>query len=241
MSNACILIDRSIKISVQNYGVFVIPRTIGVVGGAGPLAGVRLLDRIFSIAGKKYGCHHDRDFPKVLLVSFPFSDMLSPDKNDKQVRKELRGCLNQLRKNDAQVLAIACNTLHGFLEKEDDKEDLVHLPRALAELELSNPPLILCTSTSAKFRLHEKFLPCSYPTRETQQKIDHIIDQTLKGQFEDAFRDLEKVIEKQPNDTVILGCTELSLYNEKLSISGKQIIDPLELVAHKVLERSFAN
>ncbi len=48
------------------------PIPIGIVGGAGPLAGAALLERIFSLSGSLYGCYKDADFPKVLLLSFPF-------------------------------------------------------------------------------------------------------------------------------------------------------------------------
>lgn len=215
------------------------PKTIGIIGGAGPMAGVRLAERIFYHAGKKYGCHNDGDFPKLILLSFPFSDMLSPSKDAKLVTKELTNCFRQLRKNDAKVLAIACNTLHAFLDKRDDKEDLVHLPRTLAELNLPGKPLVLCTSTSAQFGLHRRFLPCSYPLPETQKKVDHIIDEILKGK--DQLAELDHLIRKEENDTFILGCTELSLFTEKLLIPGKQVIDPLELVALKVLEKSFTH
>lgn len=219
-------------------------KCIGIIGGAGPLAGAFLLERIFNLSGKVYGCHRDADFPKVFLISFPFSEMLCPNIDIVKLQQELRGCLEQLRENGASVLAIACNTLHAFLDQRDELSDLVHLPRVLAEkvLLLGGIPLVFCTSTSVKFGLHKQFFPCTYPDMQTQQKVDEIIDQVLKGGEKSAlFKKLEKLIQAQTANAVILGCTELSLFSTQLAVPNKLIIDPLEVMANKVLENFFLN
>ncbi len=217
------------------------PKPIGIVGGAGPLAGAALLERVLSLSGSTYGCYKDADFPKVFLLSFPFSEMLSPKMDVAQLQKELRECLNQLRKNGAAVLAIACNTLHAFLDKDDDLTDLIHLPRALAmEIPQTEIPLVLCTSTSMQFGLHKQFFPCVYPDSQTQSQIDKIIDQILKGSEQQAIiQEFLKILQAQAASTIILGCTELSLFTKQLLSCNKLIIDPLEIVANKILEKSF--
>lgn len=217
------------------------PKSIGIIGGAGPLAGAFLLERVLSLSIKTYGCYRDSDFPKIFLISFPFSEMLSPIINSAKLRSELSECLNQLRKNGASVLAIACNTLHAFLDEKDDLNDLVHLPRILAkEIPLSETPLVLGTSTSAQFGLHKQFFPCAYPDSQTQKQVDSIIDQILQGTDKKiVIERLEKLLQEQAERTVVLGCTELSLFTTDLSILNKSIIDPLEVVANKILEKSF--
>ncbi len=217
------------------------PKPIGIVGGAGPLAGASLLERVLSISGSTYGCCKDADFPKVLLLSFPFSEMLSPETNATQLRTELKGCLNQLRKNGAAVLAIACNTLHAFLE--EDEIDLVHLPKTVAmEIPEAEVPLVLCTTTSMQFGLHKQFFPCVYPDPDTQMQIDKIIGQILKGTDQQIIIDaLLKIISVQTNTTVVLGCTELSLFTRYLAPCNKLIVDPLEIAANKIVEKSFFN
>lgn len=217
------------------------PKSIGIIGGAGPLAGAFLLERVLFLSGKIYGCYRDADFPKVFLISFPFSEMLSPNMDIAKLRKELSECLKQLRKNGASVLAIACNTLHAFLDEKDELSDLIHLPRMLAEeVSLSDEPLVFCTSTSAQFGLHKQFLPCTYPDIQIQQEVDGIIDQILKGTNQSVILEkLKKLLQAQTANTVILGCTELSLFSAHLSVPNKLIIDPLEVMANKILEKSF--
>lgn len=217
------------------------PKSIGIIGGAGPLAGAFLLERVVSLSNKTYGCYRDSDFPKIFLISFPFSEMLSPIINTAKLRNELSECLNQLRNNGVSVLAIACNTLHAFLEEQDELDDLVHLPRILAkEIPPSEKPLVLCTSTSTQFGLHQRFFPCTYPDSQTQGQVDEIIDQILRGiDRAIVLKRLRKLLQAQKERTVILGCTELSLFTKSLSLPSKLILDPLEVAANKILEKSF--
>jgi aspartate racemase len=153
----------------------------------------------------------------------------------------LSECLEQLRKNGASVLAIACNTLHAFLDEEVELNDLVLFPRTLAdELSLSDKPLVFCTSTSVQFGLHKQFFPCIYPNTQTQQEVDGIIDQILRGADRSILLErLEKLLHAQTTNKVVLGCTELSLFSAHLSVPNKQIIDPLEVMAKKILQKVF--
>lgn len=217
------------------------PKIIGIVGGAGPLAGISLLERVLILSNRRYGCYRDADYPQVLLNSFPFSDMLTPEKDNMLLKAELSLSLNQLRAQGAEVLAIACNTLHNFLDADQDREDLINLPRMLGE-ELSSEemPLVLCTTTSRENNIHKKFLECSYPEPFIQIKVDKIIDRILQGAgSHQIVTDLLTLIEKGTASTVILGCTELSLFANELAVSNKKVIDPLEILAKKILEKSF--
>lgn len=218
-------------------------KTIGIIGGAGPQAGVALMERIISFSQSIYACKEDADFPKIILNSVPFSNMLAEDVDNRRVRMELKNGLTELRGNGAAVLAIACNTLHVFLDEENDKrEDLIQLPKILAEKisQLNEIPLVLCTSTSVKFNLHKRFFPCVYPDPITQEEVDELIHLILKdGTRSTALKKLIKIIEKQPEKTIVLGCTELSLLKNQLPDFNKEIIDPLDIVALEMLKVSF--
>ncbi len=217
------------------------PKIIGIVGGAGPLAGVNLLQRVFTLASRNYGCYRDADYPQVLLNSFPFSEMLTTEIDSEVLRSELNLSLNQLRAQGAKVLAIACNTLHNFLDPDQDCEDLINLPRLLGQqLRLEEIPLVLCTTTSRENNVHKNFFQCSYPEPSVQLKVDKIIDRILQGAEPGPIVvDLLALIKQECTSTIILGCTELSLFVEELMVSSKKVIDPLEMLAQKLLEKSF--
>lgn len=219
------------------------PKTIGIIGGAGPLAAVTLLEQILCFAQLLYGCYRDRDFPKIYLISFPFSEMLEPNISVKQVQEELKNALNELRGMGAAVLAIACNTLHSFLAENEEDERLIHLPKVLAR-NLSHLdrslPLVLCTSTSVRFNLHRRFFPCLYPDPPFQRELDQMIARILKGEERKAIAEqLKEMIRMQGVNTVVLGCTELSLISHQLNGLSQKIIDPLTLVAKEILTVSF--
>lgn len=111
------------------------PLTIGIVGGAGPLAGAALFEKLLRTAQIQFGCWKDADFPKIFLINFPFSEMLSGEVDAAQIRRELNSCLTQLRNNGAEVLAIACNTLHAFLDED---------PQISSTFCVSEPIIPLC-------------------------------------------------------------------------------------------------
>jgi len=217
------------------------PKTIGIIGGAGPLAGATLLNRILSLSASKYGCYKDADFPKILLISFPFSEMLTSDSNATQLRKELEECLLQLRSQGAAILGIACNTLHAFLDEKQCVDGLVHLPQTTARaLNSLEKPLVFCTSTSMRHGLHQQFFPCIYPDAQTQDQVDEVIDLILRGcDQKKVVKKLRTLIQAQTTHTIVLGCTELSLLFPYIQSAEKTIIDPLEIMANQIVEKSF--
>ena len=83
---------------------------------------------------------------------------------------------------------------------------------------------------------------CNYPTPAIQTQVDAIIDRILQGaENVSIVKDLLQVIEGVTAPTIVLGCTELSLFMKELSASTKRIVDPLEIMARKLLEKSFTN
>ncbi len=204
------------------------------------MAGVLLTQYVFALSGSVYGCVRDADFPKVILLSFPFSEMLLGEVDVANLRKEVRGGLSFLRENGAEVIAIACNTLHAFLE-EEDLIDLVHIQEVTKEaISVSEIPLVLCTTTSVEFAIHQRFFPCVYPSKKVQGEIDLLIDLILAGAEMDVIVPrLLEIIEREESSTIILGCTELSLFAKSLDVSNKRIIDTLQIVAKKIISKNW--
>lgn len=214
------------------------PKSIGILGGAGPLAGAYLLERVVSLASSEYNCVKDADFPEIVTLSYPFSDMLSPAIDACQIQNELSRCLKRLEANGAHVLAIACNTLHAFLKEEF--LSLIQLPEVIAREVQNQVPLVLCTSTSMKCALHRKYFACKFPTSLMQEKIDEIIESILAGgNLSNIAKKLVKILEEEASRSIVLGCTELSLLTRYLPKSDLIFIDPIELISKRILELSF--
>lgn len=219
------------------------PKSIGIVGGAGPMAGVLLTERVLALASSLYQCQRDRDFPQVTLLSFPFSEMLTDRVQEDVLKEELKGALNTLKQTGAEVLAIACNTVHAFLSPEMGAS-IVHMPLMTKERVRGRTAMVLCTSTSVKKNVHSTCFPCVYPGPEQQKEIDHLIDRVLDGESLDLCgKELSRIVEALdlPDMPLVLGCTELSLIREKLATLEREIIDPLEIVAQEIIIQSFNN
>ncbi len=226
--------------------------TIGIVGGAGPMAGALLTKKIIANCQKVYGCNNDYDYPKIIFVSYPFSEMLKPNsvlQEESKVSRQLKEALDFLVESGADYLGIACNTLHGFLDGTCYRDQLVSLivetQSFLSEQKFSKI-LVLCTSTSVQKNVHD-FSSKILPSREEQELIDGIIKTVLKGTFssEDSQRVkafiLSKVEEDPTIEGILLGCTELSVLLDAFPIEtvGTKIIDPLDILSSKLCRLIF--
>jgi len=214
--------------------------TIGIIGGAGPMAGALLVKKIVLSYQKECGCMRDCDYPKILLLSIPFSEMLvSTSVNASTITEELTDGLNILKKNGADILAIACNTLHGFLEGPVDK--LISMPKEtqkyLSENHYLNT-LVLATSTAIKKQVYAS-VNNSFLKEKDQKVLDQVINCILRGSFskkESCLLESLILTHKTSIDSVILGCTELSVLHDAYALQLGEIamIDPLDIMAKRL-------
>lgn len=243
-------------------------KCLGIIGGAGPMAGALLFQKIVHVCQQQYGCQADMDFPKTLLYSYPFSDMLQGVDEAKKTRiqKEVNDCLSLLVQNGASLVAIACNTLHAFLpETLPSGAQFFHMVDETAyaiQKSGCRRAFILASTTSASCRLHAKsfsrFFDCEYPNSEFQGALQTLIHTILAGK--QSKRDAEMLSEllqrqkkmmksKGSEDekiALVLGCTELSLFNEEYSLhangldSAFRIFDPNRVVAEQMCKCIFS-
>ena len=225
---------------------------IGILGGAGPLAGSLLMTKVIQCCQIQYQCSQDDDFPKILLFSYPFSQMLQPNTSSQQedkVHQQLQQALEFLYSSGCSVIAIACNTLHGFLTEAAAHNDrLVHLPELALRASIQKQctrVLTLCTSTAVVHQVHQ--VPLVLPSASLQREVDALIQSLLcrSSCIQDRHR-LETLITQLVDDdpeigAVLLGCTELSVLNTEfpLELSGQIVIDPLELAAKELCKKYF--
>lgn len=159
-------------------------KRIGIIGGAGPSAGSLMLNKIIEVFQTQYGCKQDHEFPHLLLLNFPFSDLLLQGHNCLAVQEDLAYCLNFFAENRLDIVTIACNTLHGYLPPEIPICTFVHM---LAETgmiireNLSEAPVVISSSSSRKQQLHRKWFECDYTLLEIQQELDEMILAITRG------------------------------------------------------------
>lgn len=104
---------------------------IGIISGAGPMAGALLYKKIIENYQTQWGAVQDQDFPEIALINYPFSAMLSgleSASNECRLRSELEICLVQLRNLGCKRVGIACNTLYAFLPPCLEGIEIIDMP-----------------------------------------------------------------------------------------------------------------
>lgn len=233
-------------------------KSIGVIGGAGPMAGSLMIEHLIKVCQEKYSCKNDSDFPKIVLLSVPFVQMLEIPKlgiyQDK-VSQQLEKSIDELKSLSVNKIGIACNTLHGFIKTSNYQGLLNMVELTDKHLQEANVacPLVLGTSTSIIKEVHN-FNNIVHPERSFQLEIDEIIDQVLLGNLsKDLSKRLDGIINRciQDNskiDTIVLACTELSvLKRQEHEFEGRdgnfmapiKYVDPLRILAMELCWQTF--
>lgn len=214
-------------------------RTIGIVGGAGPMASAFLYTSILEICQKEYGSNDYNEFPEIALVSYPFTRG-----NEEKIREEISLCLSRLKTAGASLFCIANNSFHGFLP-ELPKSGFVHLvAEGLKEAgrQHISRALILAAPLTINLKLYEQSsIECIYPSSDEQQGINRVIREIAGGKVEESQAEelkntLSQVQDRDPFDGIILACTELPLLHKKTPLSNTlPVISTVEVLARQLV------
>jgi aspartate racemase len=229
-------------------------KKIGIIGGAGPMASSLFFQEIVRECQQKYGCSRDRDFPEIVLISYPFNPMLSVQdvaKNKAALVCQLQECFDRLSDQGMEIIVIACNTLHTIVDEiETDIPFFIRIDDVVAEYiqqKALNRIVLFSTETTAQLGLY-----CFYRRLEqgAQKVASSIIERVLAGvitdrEIEDFCKIAQEIYADSPFDGIILGCTEFSqLYDELLKnlnqiLPHVRLIDSTRLLARKAVAASF--
>ncbi len=233
-------------------------KTIGIIGGLGPMATVYYLELITRMTDAK----KDQEHPRILLESLPDA----PDRTAYILGKStedplpvLREAALGLQKLGAGLLTIPCITAHYFYEALSERINIpmIHLPRCVAQ-DVADAGVkkvgILATSGTIQSGVLGKELGAAgvetiVPEADMQEWVMQIIyEQIKKGapvQWE-MFRKVAESLLECGAEKLILGCTELPLLRRDVAqvtdplverILRQDCIDVLEVLAqHAVLE-----
>lgn len=207
---------------------------IGIIGGAGPEAGVTMQSSINNSFKIKQGAWRDYHFPIIQHVSFPFSEMLEPPLDEIKVKNQLSKAIGYMEQH-TDYYVIACNTLHLYLPDKKPQNlislfDLVN--ESLASYSWAKEtPLIFASATSVNNNLFGRLLGRTDVEYYDSEISQGMIDAILKGNNVDLYF-IENIAYNRP---VILGCTE---YSQALANSKSPLIDPIRLAADKMVALS---
>lgn len=234
-------------------------KRIGIIGGADPAASCLLYKKIIDACLERSDCKNGGDFPEIVIINYPFvraMQVVDAQAQAAHLVKQLQYSVDKLVTAGVDILALACNTLHTFMQGVElyDKE-FVPLPALAAQHLVQRKicsALLLATETTIETRLYASSESCSFytPDRVSQAIIDNSIETVHSNSFSAA--DSEKIgtivkilYAKKPFDAVVLGCTDLPVLHEAYPIplgdlpAQIGIINPTVLLAQELVNKSF--
>lgn len=220
-------------------------KTLGIIGGMGPLAGCDLLEKI--IANTDARC--DQDHIHVLLDS----NTAIPDRTAAILAggadpvPQLCASARRLERAGAQVLVMSCNTVHYFYDAVASSVSvpLLHMPRlttAFVEQSGLRRVALLATDGTIRSGVYQKAFAGTAPLLPDPQGqaaiMSLIYDGVKRGDehFDTAqVRDVLRTLTDNGAEAFILGCTELPIAFRLYDLPGRTI-DPTLVLARAAVE-----
>ena len=236
-------------------------KTIGIIGGLGPMATAYFLECITRMTAAE----RDQEHPRIYMESVP--DI--PDRTDFILGRSAENPLplmiqagKSLEQMGADFIAMPCVTAHYFYDalSGELRIPLIPLTRLLAE-DIRRKGMrrvgLLATSGTLDSRalemeLERQGIQCVVPDGALQELVMDIIYGQIKRDAPIQWKGVERVcdaLKGQGAEKIILGCTELPLLkksawraeNEALShMLFGECIDVLEVLAQKAVLESGA-
>lgn len=201
-------------------------RMVGIVGGLGAFAGLRMLEHAIKTAAA-IGAVKDDDFPSILYYNLPIRGMDERGVVDeKAVLNQLRGLVGRMESFGCEVIVMGCNSTHIFWPKlqgwfSGTMLNIVEIGAAKAS---SHSPVgVICSETTKASGMYGDSLGrlhagCIETDAGEQKNVTSIILSVIQGkQTRRHSSDLHGIIcslKARGARSVILGCTELGIVSE---------------------------
>ena len=225
-------------------------KTLGVLGGVGPLATVYFADLIVKMTPAACDQDHIRTIvsndPKIPDRTAYILDRTQPNPLPAMIADA-----EMLSSLGCDLIAIPCNTAHFFFD-EIQKHVRVPIVNIVEEtLRCAHDALpnvkragILATSGTLASGVYPRYakpfgIECVTPPPQTVDALMHIIyDEVKAGKpvDHDAFFRIVDEMKAMGCDVVILGCTELSVIYYELQIDRPDILDSMTSLARACVQ-----
>ena len=223
-------------------------KTLGILGGMGPLATSKLFDKILLLTDAS----SDQEHLDIII----YNKSTIPDRTKfikgtgEDPTHKLIYVSKQLELAGAGYLVMPCNTAHFFYNEiiKHIKIPFISMIEETVnyitkEYPQENQIGILATEGTIITKIYDKAFANSSiklikPSYEDQKVVSKLIYDIKKGHGDLNIKRFIEIIKKMKNNGVtlfILGCTELSVAHEMFNINVS-CVDPLEVIAVKSIE-----
>ncbi len=221
-------------------------KTLGIIGGLGPMASAYLLQLIIEMTDAKT----DQEHLDVILFDRPgvpdrTAHILDPSKPSPL--PSMKNTARTLEKLGAGVLCAPCVTSHYFYKELSESVSVPFLnmvAETAAELKAADkkrPGIMATTGTVSTGLFQNAFaaagLEAVVPGEKGQKLVMSLIyDEIKAGKPADPrkFKAVREELLAAGCDAVVLGCTELSLIKKSAGL-GEGYLDALEVLAKRAV------
>lgn len=214
-------------------------KTLGVLGGMGPLATALFLEYIASYTEVE----RDQDHLSIITYSVPSL----PDRSDFILGKSPESPLPQILdyitklKQDADLIAVPCVTvMHFYDEMSKIDVPILNIAQLAADEAKKNSSQIgiMATTGTIASKIFDKYLDNYIIPSPDYQKLMMDIIYNIKSSGQFSKKDFDAItlhLEEKQATKIILGCTELSFINRSFAL-GEIFTDALQVLAEKSIE-----
>lgn len=225
-------------------------KKLGIIGGMGPLATVKLFEMIVLMTRAK----SDQEHIHILVdnnTSIPDRTDYILNRRGEDPRIQLIESAKRLEKMGADFLVMPCNTAHHFYDDIVNNINIpfIHMIEETAKYIRERYPAVkkiglLATDGTIKAQIyHEIFnryhIEVLTPKRDYQKYVmdliynikEDVVQNNLDG-FYKAMDDLKE----QGAELYVAGCTEVSVAIELFNLEG-EIVDAMKVLAIRAIER----
>ncbi len=222
-------------------------KTIGIIGGMGPLATVHLFERIVL----RTKAEKDQDHIRVLVDS----NTNIPDRtkailgNGESPVKELVNSAKILENSGADFLIMPCNTAHFFIDeiKKSVNIPFLNMPEETTKYTYEKYGQdavvgLMATDGTIKSKIYENYysklgIKTVVPVKTQKVIMEFIYDVIKKGNYDvgtDLLFECVEELKELGASSFLLGCTELSSAQYLYKFEGN-FINPMEVLTEKAI------
>lgn len=222
-------------------------KTLGIIGGLGPMATAYLLELIINMTDAKTDQEHI-DAVVFNRPDVPDRTAYILDHSKPSPLPALQETARTLEQLGAGLLCTPCVTAHYFHRELAGSVSipLLHMPReTAAELQKAGRKKIGVMATDGTIQsglfqsaFSDFSLAAVLPSERGQAKVMSLIYDDVKAGHkpdERKFREVSEELYSSGADCIVLGCTELSML-KKYGISDSNCLDALEVLAKRSVE-----
>lgn len=224
-------------------------KTIGILAGMGPRSTTPFLEMILDQCQKQYGAKYDMEYPQIMIYSLPTPFYIDREIDHEHMKNIVIEGLRRLESTGVDFIAMPCNSAHIYFE---DLKQSINIPLLnIVDETIENLPsekqrvAVFATEGTIRSGIYQNGIASSgheFAIRpEWQNKVNNIIQMIKlkenKDQILKHWKWLLDEVKQSGVDTLILGCTDLSLLGKEAE--DMSIVDSSDSLAEKVIKYWF--